>query len=72
MLQRSGLPDCSCHESTRGIAEGSFPVASGKKNECCSLLSREQSPLMLQMSYGNGALFCFMRVCLAVHGVCCQ
>lgn len=27
---------------------------------------------MLRMSYGNGALFCFMRVGLVVHGVCCQ
>lgn len=27
---------------------------------------------MFQMSYGNGALFCFTRVCLVVQGVCCQ
>lgn len=27
---------------------------------------------MLQMSYGDGALFCFTRVCLTVHGVCWQ
>lgn len=32
------------------------------------LLSREHSPLILQMSYGNGVLFWFMRVCLVVHG----
>lgn len=27
---------------------------------------------MFQMSYGNGALFCFTRVCLVVQGVRCQ
>lgn len=57
-------------KDNRVIAEGNFPVAS-EKNVCCCLLRREQFPLMLQMSYGNGALFCFTRVCLMAREVCC-
>lgn len=64
--------DCSSQEGTHVIAEGNFPVASGKKKKSSvPLLSRDLSLLKFQMSYGNGALFCFTRVCLVVQGVCC-